>query len=134
MLFHRQSNFRRRIFVEQEIIDGFIAHHGVRGMKWGVRKRSSSKPETSDFKKTKHLRGKPTHQLTNKQLKLVNERLNLEQNYARMNPSTVERGRKTAKNILEVGGMAVAAYGLVKSPPGQHLVKLGKKFMEKKAA
>jgi hypothetical protein len=100
-------------------------------MKWGVRKKRSSRSETTDFKKTKHLRGKSTSELTNKQLKLVNERLNLEQNYSRMNPGTVERGRKAAKNVLEVAGMAVTAYGLIKSPLGQHAVNLGKKFMEK---
>jgi len=115
----------------------FLAHFGVKGMKWGVRKDrpGGTAPRTSsDFKKTDALRGRPVSSLSNKQLKELNERLNLEQNHKRLNPTSVERGRQKVQNILATVALGVTAYNIVNSPAGKAAVNLGKKALKKKAA
>ena len=66
--------------------DDFMAHFGVKGMKWGVRKDSSGSAAkaSEDHAKVAALRTKPTHSLSNAQLKTINERLQLESTYAEL--------------------------------------------------
>lgn len=85
-------------------------------MKWGVRKQRAPVRTSSDFKKTAPLRKRKTPELTNKQLKAVNERINLEQNYNRMNPSTVKRGTVAAASILATAQIGITAYNMLNSP------------------
>jgi len=85
-------------------------------MKWGVRKKRAPIKTSSDYKKTAPLRKRKTPELTNKQLKAVNERINLEQNYNRMNPSTVKRGTVAAASILDTAQIGVTAYNMLNSP------------------
>jgi hypothetical protein len=109
-----------------------LEHHGIKGMHWGVRRdRSSRGGPSSDFKRTSHLRGKPAHSLTNKQLKSLNERMNLEQNYSRLNPSSIKRGLSIASAIIGTATMAVNAYNLFNSPAGKAAISAGKKLMKK---
>lgn len=109
-------------------IDEFIEHVGVKGMKWGVRKAPKKKSKlSSDAKKVYKFKGKPASSLSDKQLKDINARINLEQQYARMNPTRVARGRNQAQTILATAGIGVAAYNLVTSPAGQALINLGRR-------
>lgn len=73
----------------------FLEHFGVRGMKWGFRKGSSGKKgppshhaESDDARNAKLLsakvKGGGTKSLSNKELKTLVERMNLEQSYARI--------------------------------------------------
>jgi len=107
-----------------------VEHTGVKGMHWGVRKSTSgskpAKPMSTDAKKVAKLKAKPASALSNKQLKEANERLNLESNYKRLNPSKVGQGRKVASEILATVGIGIAAYNIVKSPAGKAMVDLGK--------
>lgn len=107
----------------------FLEHHGVKGMKWGTRKDTKSRPSSSDFRKTQPFRGRPSHELTNKQIKLVNERLNLEQNYHRLNPNTATRGHNAVKGFLAAAGTAVALHKLFTSDSGKALIATGKTFV-----
>ena len=101
-----------------DFVDGLM-HYGVKGMKWGVRRKPREsrvtvsqepgkrvratggydKPASADAKKaakTKQIaRASSVDALTNKQLKDLNERLNLEQNFARL-ASQDAQGRKSA--------------------------------------
>jgi predicted RNA-binding protein with PUA domain len=98
----------------------FIQHYGVQGMKWGVRGRRRSAPRlSSDYKKTVPLRNRKTRELSNKQIQTVNHRVNLEQNYNRLNPNKVARGERVVKDLLAIAGTAGAVYTLAKSPHGQ---------------
>jgi hypothetical protein len=114
----------------EDLLDFFLSHHGVKGMRWGVRKRSSGKA-SGDSKRTADLRSKPIHTLTNKQLKAANERLNLEQNFARMNPGTVAKGKKTAAEILSTVGIAVSVYNLATSSAGRAAISAGKRALSR---
>jgi hypothetical protein len=111
------------------VIDDFLDHHGVKGMHWGIRHNPQGRV-SSDFKKTAHLRGKPVSQLTNKQLKALTERQNLEQNFSRLNPSTISKGKAALAGGLGTAGMAVTAYNIVKSPVGQIAVHHGATFLK----
>jgi hypothetical protein len=117
---------------KDEEVKAFIEHHGVKGMHWGVRRKGQQKT-SSDFKKTEPLRKKPVSALTNKQLKAVNERMNLETNYKKLNPSTARKGKMAAAEIIGTVGLAVGAYNLLKSPAGQAAINAGRKFLLKKS-
>lgn len=120
--------------MNQEEIDKFIQHYGVKGMHWGIRNEKKAGRPSSDYRKTKPYRNRKTHELTNKQLKAVNERINLEQNYRRLNPSKVKIGMGVAASILAALDMGTRFYSFIKSPAGQALAKNGKKFVSKKLA
>lgn len=118
-------------------VEDVLEHHGVRGMRWGVRRSRSSasspkvskKFTSSDFKKTQELRRRKPRQLSNKQLQDINQRMNLEQNFRRMNPNTVTKGHNHVKSLLAIATTGVAAGALaakfLKTPAGQRLVDKG---------
>ena len=102
-------------------MDNELYHHGVKGMKWGVRKapaRSSSgttrkrKSNTlSLFKKKKATRKVSTANSSTTQTKSVKdmsddelrrkiERVRLEQQYQQLNPKTVSKGQRIAKRVV----------------------------------
>ena len=102
-------------------MDNELYHHGVKGMKWGVRKtpvRSSSgntrkqKSNTmSLFKKKKTTRNASVTKSSQAQTKSVKDmsddelqrkidRARLEQKYLELNPETVSRGRRIAKRVI----------------------------------
>ena len=78
-----------------------LYHFGVKGMKWGVRKdrkRSvSSKRSRSDSKEyteSRHLLKKSPNKLSNAELRKINERLNLEQQYSNLTTSQKQKGNR----------------------------------------
>ena len=102
-------------------MDNELYHHGVKGMKWGVRKtpvRSSSgairkrKSNTlSLFKKKKTTRKvssansspaqtKSIKDMSDDELQRKIDRARLEQKYLELNPETVSRGRRIAKGVI----------------------------------
>jgi hypothetical protein len=114
-------------------IDEFIEHYGKKGMRWGVRNARNRVTTSSDYRKTKPLRNRKTKELSNKQLQNVNARINLEQNYRRLNPSKIQIGSAMAKTTLAALTTVASVYTLAKSPAGQAAINAGKKFMQKKA-
>lgn len=100
-------------------MDNELYHHGVKGMKWGVRKtpvRSSSgatqkrKSNTlSLFKKTTRnasvVKSSPSQtksvkDMSDDELRRKIERVRLEQQYQQLNPPTVSRGKKIANRVM----------------------------------
>lgn len=102
-------------------MDNELYHHGVKGMKWGVRKtpvRSSGgdtrkrKSNTlSLFKKKKTTRKvssansspaqtKSIKDMSDDELRKRIERVRLEQQYQQLNPKTVSRGQRIAKRVM----------------------------------
>jgi hypothetical protein len=92
-----------------------LQHYGILGMKWGVRRgresdgRITNKKESStDSKKASELRKKSASELTNVELRQLNERMNLEQQYKNLNIQQTNAGLKFVGNILKEVGKEVA--------------------------
>ena len=74
----------------------YLMHHGVKGMKWGVRKKRIS-----------NSRKKQMLKMSNKDLQDAINRKNLEKQYLKQ---TISKGNaKTKKILATVGGIATAA-------------------------
>lgn len=126
------KNVKVEVLAQSTDVNEFLQHYGKKGMKWGVRSARSRVKVSSDFKSTAPHRGKRASSLTNKQLKAVNERMNLEQNYKRMNPSKIKVGLVTAGTILTVAKLGQESYNLVNSAAGKAAIAAGKKALQKK--
>jgi hypothetical protein len=100
-------------------------------MRWGVRSSKPAARTSSDYKQTSSLRGKKTSSLSNKQLKKINERINLEQNYSRLNPTKVKKGQAIAKGIMGAATATAGVYTLANSPAGKASIKAGKNLLRK---
>lgn len=113
----------------------FLEHYGKKGMRWGVRRGKSQKATkkvSSDYKRVAEIRKKSPTQLTNKQLKEANERLNLEQNFNRLNPNKVKSGQMKANAIMATLGVGVSLYNMANSPAGKAAISAGKKAIKTK--
>ena len=103
-------------------MDNELYHHGVKGMKWGVRKtpvRSSSgatrkrKSNTlSLFRKKKTTRKvssansspaqtKSIKDMSDDELRKKIERIQLEQDYLQLDPKAVSRGKRITKRVMD---------------------------------
>lgn len=93
----------------------FLAHHGVKGMRWGVRKDRGSGGHTGGSGGT----SKPkAHELSDEDLKKAIDRMNLEQQYTKLlapkKPSAnteakafiKDLGKGLAKNAVNAAGTA----------------------------
>lgn len=114
-------------------MDAFLKHYGVKGMRWGVRRDQSSaaaRNRSEDHIRSRQLKRKPVHALSNSELKFLNERLNLEQNAARLNPNKVKKGRDTAKEIVATVGVATSVLALANTPFGKAAISAGRRILK----
>ena len=102
----------------------YLMHHGVKGMKWGVRRakrsvsslnRRRTSKYSKDYNETRTLRRKSSKQLSNEDLKKLNKRMELEQNYNRLSTSSVNRGMAVARKIVSTAGVVGGLYAISKS-------------------
>lgn len=98
-----------------------LYHFGVKGMKWGVRRKR--KP-SSDYKESRKIKKKHVSEMSNEELKKLNKRMDLEQNYHRLNPSAVQRGMKFVGAVAGATGTILALQS-----NSDRLIKLGRKFI-----
>lgn len=113
-----------------------LYHHGIPGMKWGVRRtpeqlghrqakteetknrliRSSGSRNSETLRKA---RGEDINKLSNQQLRDYNDRLNLEQNYARLTEGHIKQGKdwitKTVVSGIIVGAVSTVTKQVVTS-------------------
>lgn len=116
-----------------------LAHYGIRGMKWGVRRfQNSDGSYTSAGKKRKqevsvhedyanaHSK-KSVKSMSNAELKARNNRLQMEQQYANLTRKT-SRGKQAVQTFIKTAGLlsgAMAAYGTYKRIGNQAVDALG---------
>lgn len=94
-----------------------IYHHGVKGMKWGIRRKrkSSGRPDrknaSDDYRRSVELSRKPMHELSNKELQDLNYRYNLERQYAQYTKKPLTRGQKFAQKAgkIAIGTLSTVA-------------------------
>ena len=108
-----------------------LMHFGVKGMKWGVRRyqnedgtriRSSTKSKMSeDARDAKSLKKKKLNQMSNSELRKLNERQQLERNYKQLNKSQVAKGMAFITSAAAITNTLVNLYN-----NSDKLVKIGK--------
>lgn len=83
-----------------------LYHYGVKGMKWGIRKdrkrtvwEKQSPEDSEDYTQSRILLSKPPSQLSNAELRKLNERLNLEQNYSNLTTSQIQKGKSFVSQV-----------------------------------
>lgn len=103
-----------------------LYHYGVPGMKWGKRRsRSSSSTKGSeDHEKAKELKLKGTKNLSNAELKTLNQRMQLESQYKNLDPSKVKKGMKIVSGVAVAGTTVTTIYGFSKSPLAKDIAKV----------
>lgn len=118
--------------------DTELLHYGVKGMRWGVRKRrpSGSSPRaksstakakppakptarvSSDHVTAQTIKSRKVSELSNAELQMLNRRMELEKKYRDLNPSKIAKGLKIAKQVVDTATTAQKLYKLVKDPLG----------------
>lgn len=90
----------------------YLAHYGVKGMRWGVRKKdrqssTDSGPKSTDAKTARDHRAtvkkSGTDALSNKELQELVTRLNLEQQYSKLNAQTTTAGKRFVNGSKNMG-------------------------------
>ena len=85
-------------------VHDFLDHHGVKGMKWGVRKRSSGGSSSTTRTRFK----KPPSKLSDAEINRRIKRMETEKKYNQLNKKDISEGRKAAQEILSSSGKRVA--------------------------
>lgn len=104
-------------------VDEFLEHYGVKGMRWGVRKRRDEGERAKKFggkgRRKSGTQESPLKNLSDKELREIVNRMNLEQQYARL---TTPQPRPSAlKKVLAAGATANTVIAFARSPAGRSL-------------
>jgi len=90
------------------VIDLILTHYGVKGMKWGVRrKRGSGGTVSTDHSESRKLLRRKLKTLSNEDIARVNKRLNLEKDMTRLSPLASGK-RGVDKFIAQYGNNVIA--------------------------
>ncbi len=115
-----------------------LYHYGIKGQKWGVRraiKTNGRVGDSEDYTISRAHKKTPNRQLSNAQLKKVNERLQLEKTNKELTSAgalrKIKAGTSAVAAITAVGTAGATIYNLVKSPAGQAAIAAGKKFLDR---
>lgn len=79
-----------------------LAHHGIRGMKWGVRRTQAQLGNTSGKKSSKTAQEKAkVKAMSDEELRKRVNRLQMEKQYSQLSNSEISRGKAAAQKILK---------------------------------
>lgn len=113
----------------EELVEDFLEHHGIKGQKWGVRNNRRRPGTKSKVQKSgRRARKFDTNQLTNKELKKVIDRMEMERKYVDLNSKAKNEGKTFTKKVL-LGVISAAAL-----KGGEELAKHYVNKMVKKAS
>lgn len=105
-----------------------LEHVGVKGMKWGVRKKRDSggdasgsakkaekidHPKSAEHLKSRELRKRKVETLSNIEIQTLNKRIELERKYKQLNPSKFAAGMAKVKVITENVNTVVSAVNTI---------------------
>lgn len=103
-------------------INGELYHYGVPGMRWGRRKNRRS----DDSKTAAKIKKKKVSEMSNQELRTLNERTRLEQEYSRLNPNLVKKGAKMVATATIATTTVLNLYN-----NSDKLIKLGNELVKK---
>lgn len=95
-----------------------LYHFGIKGQKWGVRrfqnedgtrtsagkKRDSRHGKSEDYMKSREAKKRGKEGLSNDELKKLNERLRLEEDYKKLTAEKMEKSESWVKQAIKTGG------------------------------
>lgn len=96
----------------KEIGERFLAHYGIKGQKWGVRRSKKAIQRSADSQRHHENAKKPLAELSDKELKDLQTRLQTEKNVKQLQAS----GQSMTKRLLSGANTANALLGAAKSP------------------
>lgn len=112
-----------------------LYHHGIKGMKWGIRRfqnkngrltDAGKKRYSDDARRSKELSKKSRDEMSNAELRQYNERRQLERNYDQLNPGKIKAGM----NYVATAAVATTTI-LTLYNNSEKLIKLGSKVANK---
>lgn len=100
-----------------------LYHYGILGMKWGRRK--SRRTISQDAKEARSLKKKKVYELSNAELKKLNERQNLERTHRNLNQNAISKGAKAVTITAAALGTIVAI-----KTNGKQVLEMGKSVVD----
>ena len=116
-----------------------LYHWGIKGQRWGVRryqnpdgsltpagKKRYQRILSDDAKEAQKLRNKSVGEMTNAELRKLNERQQLERMHAQLNPSVIRRGLAVVGTTTTTLGSILTLYN-----NGDKIFSIGKNAVDK---
>lgn len=104
-------------------MNNYLIHYGILGQRWGVQNGPpyplSGEQKSSSEKKHYNIKAKDVQknmdQMTDAELQKAINRLNMQAQVDRMNPSVIEKGRRVAERYKKDAGLALGIAAVTSS-------------------